>query len=322
MKAIVYREYKVAQVGEVDPPAVASGEVLVRVRAAALNAMDWYFFSGQPYAVRLMMGWQRPKTGRIGSDFAGTVEEVGAGVEGVRAGEEVFGARLGCLAELVAVPADRIAPKPTNLTFEQAAAVPIAGVTALQGLRDHARVQPGQRVLVNGAGGGVGTFAVQIAKALGAEVTAVCGTHNVDLVRSIGADRVVDYTREDFTRGRERFDVIFDVAGGRTWSDFRRVLEPRGALVVAGGPRTNPWIGPLGHLLAMKLAPHGSRKLVTFVAKVRREDLVTLKQLIESGKIAPAIDRTYPFAEAAEALRYLGEGRPRAKVVITVTPQT
>jgi NADPH:quinone reductase-like Zn-dependent oxidoreductase len=302
-----------------DTPAVPDDGVLVRVRAASPNPLDWYFLTGKPYAVRMMVGLLRPKPTVPGVDFAGTVESVGSGVQQLKPGDEVFGAGKGAFAECVCVTENRVALKPANLTFEQAAAVPVAGLTALQGLRDHGRIQPGQRVLINGASGGVGTFAVQIAKSFGAEVTGVCSTRHVDLVRSIGADRVIDYTKEDFTRSEQRFDLMLDIAGSRAWSECKRVLHARATLVVAGGPRTNRWIGPLGHMARVRLASvGGSRKVVLFGARVNQPDLAALRTLIEAGKVTPVIDRRYGFAEAAEALRYLGEGHAKGKLVVTV----
>jgi NADPH:quinone reductase-like Zn-dependent oxidoreductase len=317
MKVVVYRKYgspDVLQLEETDRPAESDDGLLVRVRAASINALDWYFLTGTPYLMRLMAGLRKPQRPVLGSDFAGTVEAVGGRVQHFRPGDEVFGGLRGTLAEYICVPEDRAAPKPANLTFEQAAAVPVAGLTALQGLRDQARVQPGQQVLINGASGGVGTFAVQIAKVLGAEVTAVCSTRSVEVARSIGADRVIDYTKEDFTRSQQRYDLIFDIAGSRRWSECRRVLHPEAKLVLAGGPRTNPWIGPLGHLLGVRLAAGG--RATQFLARVNRQDLVALGALLEAGKVTPVIDRRYELTEVRAAFRHLGEGHARGKIVI------
>jgi NADPH:quinone reductase-like Zn-dependent oxidoreductase len=266
------------------------------------------------------MGLRRPKTERLGADFAGTVEAVGKTVTQFRPGDEVFGGRDGAFAEYVCVREERaIVPKPANVTFEEAAAVPIAALTALQGLRDQGRLQPGQRVLVNGASGGVGTFAVQIAKALGAEVTAVCSTRNVELVRSLGADHVVDYTREDFTRSDRRYDLLLDVAGSKSWPDCRRVLEPHATLVIVGAPKGNRLFGPLGHVLRLRLgALRGSQKAVFFIAKFNKPDLLYLQELLATGQVKPVIDRRYELSEIADALTYLGEGHARAKVVLTI----
>lgn len=323
MKAVTYHRYgspDVLDQGEVDQPVAGDGELLVRVRAVAVNPLDWHAVTGTPYFARLQSGLRRPKSQRLGVDFAGTVEAVGAGVTGFQPGDDVFGARDGAFAEYVCVRADRaVAPKPARLTFEQAAAVPIAALTALQGLRDKGRLQPGQQVLINGASGGVGTFAVQIAKALGAEVTGVCSTRNVDLVRSIGADRVIDYTREDLTRSDQRCDLLLDIAGSRSWSDCRRVLKPRATVVIAGGPKTNRLIGPLGQVVRQLLAGMLSSQRVTFfIATPNRADLVALQELLESGKVTPVIDRSYKLSEATEALRYMGDGHARGKVVLTV----
>src|SRR5438270_5581607 len=269
MKAIVQDKYgspHVLKLREIDKPQPLDGEVLVRVHAAAVNKADWIALTGRPYAARLAFGFFRPKLRIPGIAMAGRVAAVGKSVTQFNVGDEVFGEVHSAYAEYVCVAADRIGPKPTNLTFEQAAAVPLAAITALQGLRDKARVQPGHKVLINGASGGVGTFAVQIAKALGAEVTAVCSTRNVELVRSLGADRVVDYTREDFTRSGRRYDVLLDVAGSKSWSQCRRVLNPRATLVIVGAPKGGGLMGPLGHIAKVRLAAfRGSQRAVFFV---------------------------------------------------------
>jgi len=319
MKAVVRARYgspDVLELREIEKPALADDGVVVRVRAASVNRLDWYTMSG-PLIARPTMGLLRPKSPLLGTDFAGTVEEVGRDVTGFRPGDEVFGGRSGAYAEYVC--ARSLALKPANLTFEEAAAVPVAALTALQGLRDKGRLQPGQKVLVNGASGGVGTFAVQIAKALGAEVTAVCSTRNVDLVRSIGADRVIDYTREDFTRSGERYDLIFDVAGSRSWSECKRVLNPEATLVLAGA-QAKPVIGPLGHIVGVKLAAlRSSRKAIFLIAKFNQPDLAALRELLESGKVKPVVERRYPLSETADALRYMGEGHAQGKIVISVS---
>ena len=267
----------------------------------------------------MFMGLLKPKSNRLGVDFAGTVEAVGRDVTEFRPGDEVFG-RSGAFAEYVCVRADgALALKPANLTFEQAAAVPVAALTALQGLRDKGQIKPGQQVLINGASGGVGTFAVQIAKALGAEVTGVCSTRNVDLARSLGADHVIDYTHEDFTRSDRRYDLMLDIAGSRSWSECRRVLNPQATLVIVGAPKGNPLLGPLSHIGKMRLAAvRSSRKVVFFVAKFNQADMVVLRELLEAGKVTPVIDRRYELSEIADALRYLGEGHARGKIVLTV----
>jgi len=319
MRVIVHPAYgapEVLEIREVERPDVTADGVLVRVRAAAVNPADWYGIAGRPWVARPLMGFRRPKSPDVGADVAGTVEAVGRDVTGIRPGDEVFG-RSQTFGEVVCMAEDRVAPKPSSSTFEQAAAVPVAGLTALQGLRDHGRLQSGQRVLVNGGSGGVGTFAVQIAKALGAEVTAVCSTDKVDLLRSLGADHVVDYTREDFTRSGERYDLVLDVAGSRSWRDVRRVLEPRATFVIIGGPKENRLLGPMRHIAGVKLASIGSRrKVVFFVAKIVRQDLDVLRELLESGAVTPVVDRRYELAEVAEAFRYLGEGHARGKIVI------
>jgi NADPH:quinone reductase-like Zn-dependent oxidoreductase len=310
----------VVEVREIDKPAPADDEVLVRVRAASVNIADWYAVTGRPYVARTEMGLRRPKSNRLGVDFAGTVEVVGKDVTQFQPGDDVFGGRDGALAEYVCVREERaIVSKPANVAFEQAAAVPVAALTALQGLRDKGLLQAGQRVLVNGASGGVGTFAVPIAKALGAEVTAVCSTRNVETARSIGADRVVDYTREDFTRSDLRYDLILDVAGSRSWSEYKRVLEPQGTLVIVGGPKRNRLVGPLGHVVAVRLAAvRNSRKVTFFIAKFNKPDLEVLRELLETGKVASVIDRRYELSEIAEAFRYIGEGHARGKLVVSV----
>ena len=321
MKAIVRDRYGTPEVlafGEVEKPDLTDDGVLVRVRAASVARGDWYNLIGV-YVGRAEMGLRKPKSRLVGGDFAGTVEAVGREVADVRPGDEVFGGRSGAFAEYVCARARAVALKPARLTFEEAAAVPTSALTALQGLRDKAQVEPGQKVLINGASGGVGTFAVQIAKALGAEVTAVCSTRNVDLVRSLGADHVVDYTRKDFTRSDERYDVLFDNAGSRSWRECKRVLGPGATVVLVGGQMGNRVLGPAGHLAGMRLAALGSgRKLVFFIAKFNKPDLETLREWLEAGKLTPVIDRRYQLSEIADAFRYMGEGHAQGKVVVTV----
>ncbi len=322
MKAIVHTRYgspDVLECQEVDKPDPTDDEVLVRVRAASVNPADWYGVAGRPYVGRVLMGLRKPKSSSVRTDFAGTVEAVGRDVTEFRPGDEVFG-RSGAFAEYVCVRADgALALKPANLTFEQAAAVAVAALTALQGLRDKGQVQPGQQVLINGASGGVGTFAVQIAKALGAEVTAVCSTRNVDLVCSLGADYVVDYTQEDFTRSDRRYDVLLDVAGSRSWRACRRVLTPQATLVIIGAPKGGRLLGPLSHIIKVRLAAvRSSRKAVFFIANLNKQDLGFLGELFEAGKVTPIIDRRYELSETADAFRYLGEGHAQGKVIVTV----
>jgi len=322
MRAVVHTRYgppEVLGLAEREKPALTEDGLLVRVRAASINAMDWYFLTGIPYPARMMSGLLRPARDIPGVDFAGTVEAVGASVTRFRPGDEVFGGARGTLAEYVTVAERRVARKPAGVTFEQAAAVPVAGLTALQGLRDKGQVRAGQDVLVNGASGGVGTFAVQIAKALGARVTAVCRTDKVEVARSIGADDVVDFTRDDFTRSGRRYDVLFDVAGSRSWSECRRVLKPEAIWILAGGPRTNPWTGPVAHLVGTLLASAGRRPKVTaFMAKLDARDLGVLGGLLESGKVTPVIDHCYPLGEAAAAFRHFGAGHPQGKIVVSL----
>jgi len=321
MKAIVRTTYgppEVLEVGEIDKPVPAEDEVLVRVRATSVNPVDWHTLTGTPYLLRLQEGLRGPKSEQLGVDFAGTVEAVGANVTGVQPGDDVFGGRSGAFAEYVSVR-DAVVRKPPNLSFEQAAAVPIAGLTALQGLRDKGGLQSGQKVLINGASGGVGTFAMQIGKALGAEVTGVCSTRNVGQARSLGADRVIDYTQEDFTRSGERYNLLLDIAGNRTWKELTRVLADGATLVLVGGPKTNRWIGPMGHLANLKLHSLGrSRRVAPFLAKLNKDDLESLGKLLEDGSVTPVVERRYELGETADALSYLGEGHAQGKIVLTV----
>lgn len=325
MKAIVQDRYgpsDVLRFGEVDPPAAGEGEVLVRVHATSVNARDWHVMRGDPYLARLAFGVSAPKVRVRGTDFAGRVEAVGAGVTRFRAGDEVYGEVDAAFAEYVRVPVTgAVERKPANLTFEQAAAVPLAANTALIGLRDDARLRAGQRVLINGASGGVGTFAVQLAKAFGASVTGVCSTRNVDLVRSLGADRVIDYTREDFARDAARYDVVLDLVGNRSLAECRRVLTPTGTLVLGGGGVSGggSMLGPIKLIARARLVSRFVRhRVLTLTAVPGRENLAVLRELIEAGSVMPVIDRTFPLSEGAEAIRYLEMDHARAKVVITV----
>jgi NADPH:quinone reductase-like Zn-dependent oxidoreductase len=322
MKAIVHREYgspEVLRLEDVEKPTPADDEVLVRVRAASVNPLDWHYLRGTPYIMRLPFAFTRPKSERLGVDFAGTVEAVGRKVARYKPGDEVFGGKYGAFAEYVCVREDRaLAPKPASVTFEVAASVPIAAVTALQGLRDKGRVQPGDKVLINGASGGVGTFAVQIAKALGAEVTGVCSGRNAELVRSIGADRVIDYGREDFTRGPQRYDVILDNVGNHSLSDLRRVLNPRGRYVMVGGP-PGKWIDPLPAVArAFVYSRFVSQEMGMMLAELKPKDLTALGELMQAGKVKPVIDRRYRLSEVPAAIRYLEAGHARGKVVVAV----
>ena len=322
MKAIVQDGYGSADVlhlREIDKPVVADDLVLVRVRAASVNALDWHSVHGGRL-VQMIGFLLRQRAFPIrGADVAGQVEAVGARVTRLKPGDEVFGVGRGTFAEYTTGPEEGLVPKPRQLSFAQAAAIGVAAVTALQGLRDRGQVKSGDNVLINGAGGGVGTFAVQIAKALGAHVTAVTSTRNVDVVRSIGPDEVIDYVQEDFTRRGQRYDVIFDVAANRSFADCRRALKPHGRLVVAGAAKGS-WFAVLSRVLvALVRSRLGSRWLVPFLARVRQEDLVVLKELIEAGQLAPVIDRQYTLSEVPEAVRYVGSGQARAKVVIDVS---
>jgi len=323
MKAITHDRYgspDTLRLRDVATPALDDDGVLVRVRAASVNAFDWHLLRGHPHLVRTSAGFRRPKRLVAGVDLAGEVEAVGRNVTRFRPGDAVFGERGGAFAEYVVAKEDSLAPKPANLTFEQAAAMPMAGFTALQAIRDKARVAAGQRVLVNGAGGGVGTFAVQLAKAYGAHVTAVTGPATTDLVRSLGADAVIDYTQEDFTRRGERWDVILDISATPSMVACRRALSPSGVLVVVGAPKGN-WFAPIRRpLLAVLLSRFGGRgrRLLPFLAEQRQADLIALRDLAEAGTITPAIDRCYPLGEAAAAIRHVEEGHARGKVVIAI----
>jgi NADPH:quinone reductase-like Zn-dependent oxidoreductase len=321
MKAIVRHKYgspDVLRLEDIDKPVLDDDRVLVRVRAASVNALDWHLMRGLPYLVRMSEGLRKPKSSGMGVDVAGHVEAVGKNVTQFRPGDEVFGTRGGAFGEYVCARENKLVLKPTNLTFEQAAAIPVAGCTALQALRDKGKIQPGQRALINGAAGGVGTFAVQLAKAFGADVTAATSTRNVDMVRSIGADRVIDYTRGDFMKGGQRFDLILDMGGTQSLLACRRALTRDGTYVMVGGP-SGRWIRPMDRALwAVVLSRFVSQRLLFFIANVDKDDLIALKKLIEAGEVTPVIDRTYPLSETPEAIRYVEEGRARGKVVITV----
>ena len=322
MKAILRRTYGPAEVlefGDVDQPTIKPGEVLVRVRAAGVDRGVWHVMTGLPYLGRLAFGVRTPRNPVIGMDVAGVVEAVGEEVTALRQGDEVFGTCNGAFAEYAAVREDRCAAKPAGLTFEQAAALPTSAVTALQAVRKHGRVQAGQRVLVIGAGGGVGSYAVQIAKASGAHVTGVCSTGKVDLVRSLGADEVVDYTSTDITESGQRYDVVLDIAGNRTLRQLRRVMTPRGTLVIVGGEGGDRLTGGLDRQFrAVLLSLVVRQRMRFFVAVARRPDLETIRELVESGAVRPAVDRTYPLVEAAQAVRDMTESRVRGKAVVTV----
>jgi NADPH:quinone reductase-like Zn-dependent oxidoreductase len=321
MKAILQDRYgspEVLELREVDRPEIPDDRVLVRVRAASVNALDWHLLRGEPFLVRMSGGLRRPKSSLTGSDVAGVVEAVGPGVVNIRPGDEVFGASRGTFAEFVIARATRLVPMPVGFSFEQAAAVPVAASTALQALRDQGKVQPGQAVLINGAGGGVGTFSVQLAKAFGATVTAVSSAGNVDLLRSIGADDVIDYTRDDFTKRSQRFDLIIDIAGTRSLSACRRALTPNGTYVVVGGPGGR-WIRPADRFVkVLVLSRLVRQRLVGVSAQINRDDLLFLKELMEAGKLTPVIDRTFPLSQVPDAIRYVEERHARGKVVITM----
>ena len=323
MKAVVYTKYgspDVLQLNEVEKPTPKDNEVLIRIHAASANAADWHLLRGDPFLLRLGYGLLKPNNTILGADIAGRVEAVGNNVTQFQPGDEVFGDISGCglggFAEYVSVPEHAVISKPASMTFEEAAAVPMAAVTALQGLRDKGQIQPGQKVLIHGASGGVGTFAVQIAKAFRAEVTAVCSTRKVDLVRSIGADHVIDYTQEDFTKNGQRYDLILAANGNRSMFEYKRALAPKGRYVVTGGSMAQLFqamlLGPL-------LSTAGRQNMGNVLARPNQKDLACMKELLEAGKVIPVIDRCYPLSETAEAIRYLEAGHARGKVVITVT---
>ena len=324
MKAIVQDKYgsaDVLELREIDKPMLKAGEVLVRVHAAGVDPGVWHLMTGMPYLIRVMgYGFRAPKDRVRGRDLAGIVEAVGAKVTAIKPGDAVFGTSEGSFADYASARADRIAPKPGNLTFEQAATVPISAQTALQALRDAGQVRPGQKVLIIGAAGGVGSFAVQLAKAFGAHVTGVCSTTKAELVRSLGANEVIDYTRDDFADGAHRYDLIIDTAGNRSLTHLRRALAPQGTLVIVGGEGGGPWIGLLSRMIRTPmLAPFvRPQKLRVLSSTERKEDLQVLSELIEAGKVTPVIDRTYPLSEVPDAIRYLEKGHSRGKVVITV----
>ena len=320
MKAIVqdlYGSSDVLKLREIDKPVVTDHDVLLRVHATSVNPADWHFMRGSPFLMRLMgFGLFKPKRPVLGFDVAGRVEEIGKSVKRFRPGDEIFGWGQGAFAEYVSVSEDAVVRKPGNLSFEQAAAVPLAALTALQGLRDKGQVQAGQKVLIIGASGGVGTFAVQIARSFGAEVTGVCSTRNLEMVGSIGAHHVIDYTREDVTRSGPRYDLIFQLAGIQSPAACRRALTPKGTLVQCSGSGRFTGIDRI--IKALVLSPFVSQNLRTFIATVNQEDLLVLKELLETGQVTPVIDRSYTLGELPEALRYLEEGHARGKVVITV----
>ena len=325
MKAIVQDEYGTAaedvlRLAQIARPTIGDDEILVRVRAASVDRGTWHIMTGLPYAIRVAgFGLRRPKAINPGRSVAGTVEAVGKDVTRFQRGDEVFGIGEGAFAEYARAPENKLAPKPANLTFEQAAAVAISGLPALQGLRDRGRVEAGQTVLIIGASGGVGTFAVQLAKAFGAEVTAVCSTSKVEMVRSLGADHVIDYSRDDFAAVEQRYDVILDIGGNASLSRLRRALAPEGTLVIVGGETGGRWLGGSDRQVrALLLSRFVGERLTTFISSENHEDMIVLKELIESGKVTPVIDRTYPLSEVPEAIRYLRQGRARGKVVITV----
>jgi len=320
MKAIVHHAYGSdgVELRDVDLPVIEDHQVLLRVHASSVNPAEWYRVQG-PFFARFDSGLRRPKSLWIGGDVAGRVEAVGKDVTEFQVGDDVFGTSGGAWAEYAAAREVRLVKKPANVSYEEAAAVPIAALTALQALRDHGKVQAGQKVLINGASGGVGTYAVQLAKSFGAEVTAVCSTRNVDQAGTLGADHVVDYTQQDFTRSGEHHDLMLDVAGSRPFLDFRRVLKPKAIVVAVGAPMSARGLGPLKHLVGSRLTSLGrSQRVVNFVAKITKEDLAAMRELLADGTVKSVIDRRFALEQVPDALRYLGEGHARGKIVITV----
>ncbi len=322
MKAVTYRCYgspDVLEYGDVEKPVPGDDEVLVKVRAAGVNPLDWHYMRGSPYIMRLGSGIGAPKDTRMGVDFAGTVEAVGANVSRFQVGDDVFGGRSGAFAEYLVIPEDRaLALKPSNVSFEQAAAVPIAAITALQALRDKGGLEPGQKVLINGASGGVGTFAVQIAKAMGAEVSGVCSTRNVEMVRSIGADHVFDYKKEDYTESGNEYDLIVDMVSNHSMSANRSVLPEDGRLVIVGGAKGD-WLGPLLRPIgAMLQGPFVDQEVITLLAQLKQDDLKVLADMMQGGQVTPVLDRTYALSDTAEAIRYSEEGRARGKIIVSI----
>ncbi len=322
MKAIIYRRFgspDVLSLEEVEKPTPADDEVLIKVRASSVNPVDWHLMRGTPYIGRPMMGWRKPRSPRLGVDVAGEVEAVGRNVTEIKAGDEVFGSCRGAFAEYTCTRASNVIVKPGSLSFEQAGCVDVAAMTALQGMRDKGGLQPGQSVLINGAAGGVGTFAVQIAKALGASATGVCSTRNVEKVRSLGADRVIDYTQEDFTRDAGRYDVLLDCVGNHSLSACRRTLRPKGVYVLVGGP-AGRWIDPFPRAIqAVIWSKLIRQKMAMMLAKSNNEDLALVRDFMTGGKVTPVIDRTYPLDKVPQAIGYLEQGHARGKVVITVS---
>jgi NADPH:quinone reductase-like Zn-dependent oxidoreductase len=322
MKAAVYSRYgppDVVQIQEVQKPVPRDNEVLVKVRAASVNPLDWHFMRGTPYILRIKAGLRKPKDNRLGVDVAGQVEAVGRNVTQFRSGDEVFGSCRGAFAEYACTPESALVLKPGNVTFEQAASVPVAAFTALQGLRNRGQIQPGQKVLINGAAGGVGTFAVQIAKSFGTDVTGVCSARNVDMVRSIGADHIVDYAQEDFTKSEQRYDLFFDCVGNHSLSACRGVLTSKGIYIAVGGPSGRWMIGPLTRAItAPVLSRFVSQKLVMVLAKPNKKDLTVVRDLMEAGRARSVIDKRYRSSEVPDAIRYLEEGHARGKIVITL----
>ena len=323
MKAIVYHNYgspDVLSLTEIEQPEPEENEVLIKVHAAAANPLDWHFMRGTPYVVRLITGFKKPKIGRLGADVAGTVEAIGKNVTRFKPGDQVFGSCRGAFAEYVCSHEQSLAKKPENISFEQAASVPVAALTALQGLRDKGNIKSGQKVLINGASGGVGSFAVQIARSFGTEVTGVCSSRNVEMVRSIGAKQIIDYTQENFTRGEQQYDIILDTAGNHSLSAIRRVLNPGGIYLGVGGPSGRWKMGLTQTLMGNVLSLFVSQNFTSYIANANKaEDLLFMRDLIETGKVTPVIDKRYQLSEVPEAISYLEQGHSRGKIVVNVS---
>jgi NADPH:quinone reductase-like Zn-dependent oxidoreductase len=320
MKAVVHKRYglpEALELHEIEKPTPQADEVLIKVRASSINAAEWYEMTGLPIARIAGNGLFNPKDTRLGVDYSGVVEAIGKDRSDFKVGDEVFGARSGAYAEYVCVK-NIIIPKPKNVSFEEAASVPTAAITALQGLRDFGKIQAGQKVLINGASGGVGTFAIQIAKAFDTQVTAVCSTKNVEIAKSLGADDVIDYTKQDFTKNNKQYDLILDVAGTKTWSEYKRVLKPDSHFVIVGAPKSKSPLGPLAYVIKIKLGSIGaSQNISFFIAKFTKEDMNLLKELLESGKVKPFVEKTYPLENMIQAMKHFGTGHAQGKIVIT-----
>lgn len=321
MKAVTFSKYgspDVLELQEIEKPTPQDNEVLVKIHASSVNPAEWHDMTGTPFIARVFNKFPKMNHRRIGVDYAGVIEAVAKDRTDFKVGDEVFGAKNGAFGEYVCVQ-NIIIPKPKNISFEEAASVPIAAITALQGLQKHGNIQAGQKVLINGASGGVGHFAVQIAKAFGAEVTGVCSSRNVELVRSLGADHVIDYTKENFTHNGKKYDLLLDIAGGYTWSEYKKILSPNAKVIIIGGPKKNRLVGPLGNVLKMKIASwFASQNVTFFIAQFNKDDMFFIKELLESGKVKPYVEKTYPLNKIADAMNHLGTGHAQGKIVVTM----